>query len=255
MKAEQRKQLETNVLADRMGRVVKDIRKGPSRRGILIWILVIVVVLVGVGFYIFRMNRSSREADMWIALHRGTRTDLMQKLLTKENKDSTQAKVARFQIAWILLWEQGIKDMFKGAMSKSGTPVPYIIALKNVASAEEQYQELSKDFAEDPILGSEALYCKAIAQETLAIQKPSNLQKAKETFQTLANTDRYKNTAYGKKAKERLKLYEEKNFRQLQDYYIALNQAYEHQFGEGALKELRERFFKEKTKGTSAGEK
>jgi hypothetical protein len=241
MKAEQRKQLETNVLADRMGRVVKDLRKGPSRRGLLIWIPVIALFLAAiVYFWIIRPNQLRSTSQLWRTIAVGSHVQspgggqtLRQELL--DNKDSTPARVARYQEAWKLLWDDGIRKLYSSSWRG---PSPEAVA--NIFRAELQYEDLYKESKDDPILGPQALYNMAVAQEALAVYEPKFLDTAKSTFETVLNT--HNDSVYARKAKERLDVYKDKDkLAELRSFYGNINREFDAQL-QGPMAQLRQEF-------------
>src|SRR5262249_53330511 len=110
MKAEHRKELQTNALADRMGRLLQRMKTPPKKRSLLLWLLVIAaVVAVGVWWY-GRRQRSENEEKQWTELElTGSFPDLTH--FVEVYKTSPQARMARFQRAWILTWEAGVKSI------------------------------------------------------------------------------------------------------------------------------------------------
>ena len=65
MKAEHRRELQTNALADRMGRVVQRIKAPPDRRSLL-WIIAAVAVVIGTLIVIlYYNNKRATNSHLW----------------------------------------------------------------------------------------------------------------------------------------------------------------------------------------------
>src|SRR5207248_3631029 len=102
MKAEHRKELETNVLAERMGRMVKRVRERPRRRSTL-YVVGGIFVVVALYLVMNRISASKEENSRhWVMLDEGSRQALDS--LANSYADSNQGKAARFQKAWDFLW-------------------------------------------------------------------------------------------------------------------------------------------------------
>src|SRR5439155_760154 len=71
MKAEHRKELQTNALADRMGRFVQRIKTRP-KRGPVLWIAAGAIVLVLLGIVMWMRGQRQRENSvLWLLLDQG----------------------------------------------------------------------------------------------------------------------------------------------------------------------------------------
>lgn len=191
MKAEHRKELQTNVLADRVGKMVETMKHRPKGRGALYVVLAIVAV-VGLLFVSQWRKASARaNSERWFQLEDGARNYI--NTLIKDYPGTNPGRAARFQFAWYALWEQGVKVL--GADSGR--------ALKNLDVARGMYQELATEVASDPVWEPEALYHLAVIEETLAVQNRDKLTAAQKMYKDLA--DKHKDSAYGKLAADRAK--------------------------------------------------
>ncbi|MCC6420155.1 MAG: hypothetical protein IT429_18120 [Gemmataceae bacterium] len=162
MKAEHRKELQTNALADRMGKALQRMKSRPNRSSILTVILVLLAV-GAIAFFLFARSRArSKEAERWVEFDLGTRPEFgggqVLTGLAKDFPDVTAGQAARFQLAWNQLWMEGIKDVMRHPSR----------AMAHIESAQKQYRELHDELKDNPILASEALYHVAVAEETLA---------------------------------------------------------------------------------------
>lgn len=213
MKAEERKELETNALADRMGQVVRRVRQGPSRKTVLISLLILVGLI---GWFIYaRRGRLFREeqSKIWVDFEKAGLPN--PEAFLQRYPKKPQADMARFQIHWINLWEGGIKLL--GARPA--------LALENMEVLREEYEALAKKNEKDPVLRPEALHALAVIAETRAILdqpgKSTNLDRALELYDELAK--KHKESAYGKLAAERVELLsDEKSRKAVADFYLGL---------------------------------
>src|SRR5947209_7600143 len=107
MKAEHRKELQTNILADRMGRLVQRMKERPKKR-ILLYVVLGAVILV--GLFIFSRIRSTSaltESEHWAMVEDGFKKDIDD--LIKDFPETNAGKAARFQYAWLATWDLGLK--------------------------------------------------------------------------------------------------------------------------------------------------
>ena len=269
MKAEQRKELESNVLAERMGRAVKKTtqRTAPDRRGVrrvaLIIFGIIVVSGVSAGFYMYLTNQWTEDSKAWRTVYEGNLDQLVKDVLdetptsTEQEKlaaaSTSQGKAVLFQIAWRLLWDLGVQRV--GSNPEAG--------LNSVEAAEKRYEELLKVCKDDPMWASEALYGLALAKETLAIKKgieaaqqarkeiglndilraedqikakveskvDAQLKVAKENWEQLSEKY-YGETVWGSKGKQRWNVYKDRDaYEKMKAFYVEYCLTASSQFG------------------------
>jgi tetratricopeptide (TPR) repeat protein len=225
MKAEHRKQLETNTLADNLGKLLQGLHHGLSRNfwvvlGIILGIVVLFYTWKAFSDYSQRYNASlwykwdqfddPEEVDNAISelpkeeLYKiqnnidqigRLREDLeLQRLeaFAKKNAGYTQGRMARFQMARLTLFE-GLRDL--------GRQETRPRALKSLEMAVETYDKLSKDARDIPLLHQEALLNSGKANESLG-----HIEKAMEKYQQLQTS--YPETEMGKlgeRERQRLK--------------------------------------------------
>jgi hypothetical protein len=211
MKAEHRKELQTNTLADMLGRGVRNVRATSGVPWLRVGLVFLVLAGVGVFFWL-KTNRARANAELWVDLDAGTFTlsskgGTLNMLSSDEYKDTNQGKAARFQIAFQMVWEYGIKNVGANAQAARG----------GIAYGRKQYEELIKDCKGDPILEPEALYGYAAATEALACfrgekdedQSKLALDEAVKLYQELAKHSDYSKSAYGQLAARRAALLSE----------------------------------------------
>jgi len=212
MKAEHRKELQTNTLADNLGRMIQGGRQ-MNRRTVLI--VVALVVLVG-GYYVWRMiqnNVISSQAVAMFVIDQGNWQELESEVI-KGNPDSKASKLAQFQIAWLLLWKEGIEPLASKPFQ----------AKRGLDMAQKMYQDLAELSEGDPVLSAEARYSLALIEESLAATeltpatRNDRVGNATKLYGQLATDDNLKDTAHGKQAKARAE-YLEKNRAQVVAFY------------------------------------
>ncbi|MBM4072473.1 MAG: hypothetical protein FJ271_26625 [Planctomycetes bacterium] len=207
MKAEHRKELETNVLADRMGRLVQRMKERPKRRTTLYLVLGLVLFIGVFVFYRMRTGAVRERSERWVMLEDGFVQYI--EALRKQDPDTNPGKAARLQYAWLANWDLGLKLL----------GVEPSFALSNMEKAEVMYLKLAEECAEDPVWEPEALYSLAIIQETKAVRakdRSQHLDDALKRYKDLAS--KYKNSAHGKDAAKRAELLE-KNRPQIVSFY------------------------------------
>jgi hypothetical protein len=213
MKAEHRKELETNTLADRMGHVMQRVKTG-RRSTFFIYVIVGAVLVVGLYFAYFTYISGKQEtSERWIFLDDGGMKNLGD-LATKE-PESMPGKAARFQMAWIAYWELGVKRL--GAEPED--------AKQKLNFASDSYKTLIKDCADDELFEPQALLGFAVVEETKAIVDTTFLLKALEAYKAVVekSENKYMNTAEGKFAQERIDiLKDEKKRNELAAVYTDL---------------------------------
>jgi hypothetical protein len=218
MKAEHRKELQTNLLADRMGRMVQRVKGGPSRRSLLWIALAVLVVIVYLGWTLYRSNQRAIVSTNWLLLGEQyitapgkTRGTLDLSGWVKESPDTSSALAARMQLVWsAFLWDEGIKAM--GANPD--------IALLRLKAAEKYYEQFGEECKDDPILAPEAAYALAVIEESKTVENRDFLDKALARYRGVAS--RFRDSAAGKAAQQRVD-YIEKNRGSVEEFYAFMN--------------------------------
>ena len=187
MKAEHRKELETNVLAQKLGEVYEGLRQGPSRSTV-IWLIVLGAVVLGVGLFWYFLS-SSRAADSqsWLKLDEAVfPAQLDARLKESELTGTPQFRIARFKEARV--------NLSAGLRAQGSNPKA---ALKRIESARDTYEELAKQSGRVPLLHQEALMGMAKANEALG-----NYEEARSGYERL--TREYPSSALGVSATKQL---------------------------------------------------
>jgi hypothetical protein len=211
MKAEHRKELQTNALADYLGRIIVGFREGfkfkPSHTMtiVLVAVVAVVVVLVVVWWYRGSVNRE-RSAD-WIRLDDVSSVKELERLAGKSSDDAP-TRIARFQLARVYM-RRGMENF----CSTSGDGRKD--ALENLSQAARLYGDLAKESKDNPVLVQEALLGVGKAKEAL-----NELDDALTAYEDLAK--RYPNTVNGKEAAQRVQILTD-NKNQVDAFYKELD--------------------------------
>jgi hypothetical protein len=207
MKAEHRKELQTNVLADKLGHAIQGLKEGPSRNTVLVGALVALVVLLIVTWYYFSSSAQAGNSARWLQWDSLADPRQLETFADdKEIQGSMQGRAAQFQIARLNLIE-GLQRFG----SNRGD------AAKTIRKAADLYEKLEKDSRDTPLLQQEALMGAARAFESLG-----ELDKAKSYYEKLTQT--YPATALGKSAQKQLdRLGSEAVSKDLRDLAAELN--------------------------------
>lgn len=199
MKAEHRKELETNTLADKMGNVVQRVKTG-RRSTFMLYVAVGAIAAGGLWFWWVTYVGGKQEAsERWLRLDDGGLKNLSE--LAEKHGDTPAGKAARLQLAWLAYWELGVRRM-------GAEPGDAMMKLKIASST---YERLVKDCADDPLFEPQALLGFAVVEETKAVQDTAMLDSAVKAYQKVV--DKYKDSAEGAYAQERLKQLQDKDSR------------------------------------------
>jgi hypothetical protein len=194
MKAEQRKELETNTLADKVGQAMQRV-KGSSRRSVVVYFIVGVALLVALWFSWRWYLVSKQETSLqWLMLDDASGKHLLE----LEKLETPAGRAARFQRAWLVYWEEGVRMI--------GVDPPG--ATNALRQASTRYEALAKECADadDKIFEPQALLGIAVVEETRAVQDLSFLGRAKESYTKVVSIHdgKYKESAEGIFAQKRL---------------------------------------------------
>jgi hypothetical protein len=192
MKAEHRKELETNTLAEGMGHLVQRMKDRP-RRSTVGYVVAGAVFLVVLLFVLRWYHLSSQEsAQRWFELEDG-RKQVLDSLI-KSAGDSNAGKAALLEKSWITFWEEGMKGLGHSPN----------VAMKQLDAAFTEYSNAAKLCEGDPTFEPEALYAMAVIEETKALMDRKRLDSARDMYEKLAL--KYDSAAFGKLAGQRVAL-------------------------------------------------
>jgi hypothetical protein len=192
MKAEHRKELETNKLADKIGGIIQSFKEGPSRNATIYGSLVVVAVVLFVVYRWVAENAKATDSGRWLRLLQASSRDDLNSLL-KETADTEQGRLDRIQSAR-LDYEYGQTNL--------GSVVTRAKAVESLRHAAESYEKLAGETAATPLLAQECLLNAAKAREGLG-----ELDQAKRLYERLARD--YPQSLKGKDAAAQVKKLEE----------------------------------------------
>jgi hypothetical protein len=220
MKAQQRHQLHTNVLADRVGRFLNEMKSTRKTTSTVVWSLVL-VALASLGVWQYAAHATQTQSSaLWSELDEATHDPLSGQrelaTLADSNPGSFAGRTARFQMA--RLYFQWSQDAF--------APFARTEAIKRVELARKEYEKLQTECADSPLLAQEAMMGVAKADEWLIGVSPDNaekdLDKAVASYVKLA--EKFPKSDLGKTAADRAKTLREHSA-EVVKLYRQLNQA------------------------------
>jgi tetratricopeptide (TPR) repeat protein len=170
MKAEHRKQLETNTLADNIGNFVQNLREGPSRSAVVYGSIIVGIILLIVVYRWISSNAAASDSSRWLRWDQISNREELETFL-KDNTDTEQGRLARFELARLDLVE-GLNNL--GTLGRSD-------AIKRVQRAADVYERIASEQGNTPQLTREALMNAAKARESLG-----DYDKAKQLYNRLA---------------------------------------------------------------------
>src|SRR5271165_3594531 len=109
MKAKHRHELETNALADRMGKLIQDVRENPKSASRFAWIIGGVIVAIVLAWYFVS---GSGTSDQWVKLNGNYEPGSLAQI-AQESPTTMAGRAALLQRARVLL-PMGIADLYQG---------------------------------------------------------------------------------------------------------------------------------------------
>jgi hypothetical protein len=168
MKAEHRRELNTNALADRMGRLVEGMKHTPEAGSRVIWIVGILAVAILATWYF--ASSASSWSTYWVRLDGETKPDALASIAS-DSRGTMPARAARFQLARQQL-KRGLRSLY--------TPEQRKAALEALEDARRGFTELATECTESPLLAQEALFGAAQAEEALiGAPKPDHAEESR----------------------------------------------------------------------------
>jgi hypothetical protein len=222
MKADHRKQLEKNELAERLHHWWKG--TGETRTSSTFWVILGALVLIAVLFFAWKYyNESSlkNRASVWKQIEQANNADELQGIV-EANRGTNVGHAAKVALARVLL-NEGLNNL--------PTEQKRITAITSIERARTLYNELIDESKGIALLQRESLLAAAKAEEALvgipkadnASEYRGNLDRALELYERAAQE--HANTPQGKEAAERAKDIRE-NKQKIQQFYEDLNKRY-----------------------------
>jgi hypothetical protein len=249
MKTEHRKELQTNILADRMGKLLQSMKTAPRSSSMLIWVFAVLIV----GTYALWQyyahaaftERSKLWTDLGVAIQDSDTGWQRLPAFAQANPGSIAGRAARFELARIRL-QQGLESL--------GSPSEREAAIKQLVETRREYKTLAAECPDAPLLAQEARMAVATVEESLdGVPDPENpgtthgsLQLAVAQYRELAAE--YPDSPMGKIAAGRAQAIE-RDRAQVEKFYVELNQVASPKEKPDARKQL-EGLEKEITEGT-----
>jgi hypothetical protein len=197
MKAEHRKELQTNSLADLLGRMLQGRQTSSGLPWFKIFLGVFVCLVLVVVWWVLG-NRARNFSEAWEKVDLGTSKALQE--VQAEMPGSKQAEAALYIDGFKGVWET-IK-LFGSGQKGQGEQAKNLVENALVP----HYVKLAEIAKDDPEHLAEAKYNLFVCRETLAAIDIKNLDEAKKELEELSTGD-LAATAYGQLAKKRLEQY------------------------------------------------
>lgn len=208
MKAEHRKELQTNTLSATLAGWLDALRGGPTTGSVIFWTF----ILLAIGFIVLwrytSFTSQQTNSALWTKVENAeTPKELLE--VAESSPGSSAARAARFERARMLL-RQGFEKML------SNLDIEREEAWKDVKTAEEEYAKLAGEPLQSPILIQEALFGLAKAREA-----QGDIDGALKAYDQL--TSKYGETPIGKVAAEQAEKLRA-NAEQAKEFYAKLRE-------------------------------
>lgn len=226
MKAEHRHELHTNLLADRMGRLVKGMKSAPSTTSTYVWVFLIVAVVAVIAWQYYSRSTYTAQSALWMDLSDATHEAMggPAKLvkISQEARGSLPGRTARYQLTR-MDFHSAQRDLTSVAAPERAD------AVRRLKEVRERYAQLLKESSDSPVLSQEAMMGIAKAEESLIgvtdSEKPEetlgSLAKALEDYKALAK--KFPESVLGRAAAKRAEEIEAKG-PEIEKFYAELNQ-------------------------------
>ena len=154
MKAEHRKELERNVLRERVSQVADTLKQKPTS-GVYVAVGVLLFGIAGYGIWKYlSVSTAKRASERWTKLDEIRNVKDLPPFV-EQNAGTPAARTARFEEARYRL-QQGVENL--------GSPTQHDSAIQNLETARSQYEELVPLSRDVPVLVQEAMMGRAKAE-------------------------------------------------------------------------------------------
>lgn len=208
MKAQHRKELQTNVLADRVGKLLESVKAGPNKSVLLLSSAAALVIVLGLGVYYYSQFTKQKRSDLWLKVDEANTLEQLEKL-ANDHPNSAASRVVRFEQAR-QHYRLGIERLYSSVESDRSE------SRDHLNSARDLYDQLGKENNESKVLAQEALLGSAKTRESLG-----DLDGALTYYDKLAKD--YPDSSPGKDAAERAQQIRNGGS-QFKDFYTNLQQ-------------------------------
>jgi hypothetical protein len=201
MKAEERKKLERNALAEKLTHAWEGV-SGSSATANRVWTIILAVLVAALIWVVYSRYMTGRETGLWSRLDSAYDLDSLRSL-AREFPNSTQGQIARFQIARV---------QFADHLNKiaSQTADERLAAANAIEEVRKNYAELAKISSLPTTMIQEAMLQTARADEVLAsipkADDPNTMRSSIETaikgYEELKN--KYPKSIAGEHAAKRI---------------------------------------------------
>ena len=190
MKAEHRKELMTNTLANRLGEAVQSMKEGPSRGSLFVLAAIGLIVILALVWHYLASSGEESDSARWLKWD-SVATPEQLKAFVESNKGAdgqAQGRLARLEEARRSLHE-GLRQLGNAGTRKK--------ALDELKEAAGLYEKLAEECADKPLLHQQALMGAAKANEGRG-----EAEQARKYYQQLH--DKYGNSVFGQEAAEQI---------------------------------------------------
>jgi predicted negative regulator of RcsB-dependent stress response len=209
MKAQHRKELQTNALADRIGRFLQSAKTGPSRTTVVIWSLILLAIAVLAGWLAYDYYAKKENSALTRELEEAS-TRKAYKDIADAHPNTPAGRMALMQFARMALHD-GLDHLY------AGMPDERAAAKEDIEKARDAFEKLAKDFKDTPALAQEALLSAAKARESLG-----DFDGALHAYQQAAQSD--KDSYLGKQAEARANdLGDPSKRKEIESFYQAMD--------------------------------
>ena len=200
MKAEERKHLKENDLAERLGRIWGAVASG-STTNTIIWGVILVGLAVAIGWRYYANSTYQARSEEWTAVERAGSAADLEKIIN-DHPGTVVARIAKLHLNRYQM------DRALGHIAGSVSD-ERLKAANSLEEIRNSYLELSKSISNEPELIQESLMQAAKADEVLsAIPKADNAKEPRESLDTAQKAyeelaKRYPESYLGKQAAQR----------------------------------------------------
>ncbi len=201
MKAEHRKALEKNELADKLNKALSNI-SATSPNSNRVWVIALCIFVAGIAWYLYSSYSTNRDAANWSNLEFAGDVKSLQKIV-EDAPGTIQAQIARFHIARINV-QEATGQLAAQTGDERGT------AADKLETVRKTYGELAQASGLPSSLVQEAMLERAKTEEILAsVPKADNatimrgsLDQASKYYAEVAT--RFSRTFIGEQAAKRV---------------------------------------------------